>query len=492
MLASNIHEYTVSELSFSLKRTVEDAYAFVRVRGELSGFKRAASGHLYFALKDDRACLDAVVWRGTLPKIGFEPEDGLEVVCTGRLTTYPGRSKYQLSVEQMEPAGVGALMALLEERKRKLEAEGLFAAERKRPLPLLPGVIGIVTSPTGAVIRDILHRLEERFPRRVIVWPVLVQGEGAAEQIAGAIAGFGRLAEMGAIPRPDVLIVARGGGSIEDLWAFNDEIVVRAAAASPIPLISAVGHETDTTLIDFAADRRAPTPTAAAEIAVPVRVDCLDRVQQLGARQDGAIQRSLRELATGLAGLARGLPEPRQLIRTAGQRLDDLGERLRLRSPTAVLAAQQELLLSRSRRIEELLKDRLRGCGETVRNLAARLSLEPIRAGVVHGARELAREQARLDAAQTRRLADAGDRLSAVSSLLESLGPGRVLERGYAIVRSQADGSVLSSAAVAGRQELWRVVFADGEVTAGPVTAPSKRRRPGQTAEPVDAQGSLI
>ncbi len=313
-LKDNVREYTVSELSLALKRVVEDAYPHVRVRGEISGFKRAASGHVYLTLKDEEAALDAVMWRGTAGVLRFAPEDGLEVVCTGRLTTYPGRSRYQLVIERMEPAGIGALMALLEERKKKLAAEGLFDPARKRPLPFLPEVIGVVTSPTGAVIRDILHRLAERFPRHVLVWPVVVQGERAAAEVAAAIAGFNRLKPGGAVPRPDLLIVARGGGSIEDLWAFNEEIVVRAAAASTIPLISAVGHETDTTLIDFAADKRAPTPTAAAEMAVPVRADILARVLERAARLIQAEERLLAEGRTALSSFARALKRPSDLL----------------------------------------------------------------------------------------------------------------------------------------------------------------------------------
>src|SRR5258708_4245351 len=268
----NIPEWTVSELSAALKRTVEDAFGYVRVRGEISGFRGPhSSGHCYFALKDEGAKIDAVVWRSALARMRIKPEEGLEVLVTGRLTTYPGKSTYQIVIETLEPAGIGALMALVEERKKKLAAEGLFDAARKQLLPFLPEVIGVVTSPTGAVIRDILHRLADRFPRRVVVWPVRVQGEGSAEQVAAAINGFNALPAAGPIPRPDLMIVARGGGSLEDLWSFNEEIVVRAAAASMIPLISAVGHETDVTLIDFAADRRAPTPTAAAQMAVPAR-----------------------------------------------------------------------------------------------------------------------------------------------------------------------------------------------------------------------------
>src|SRR4051794_15351553 len=282
----NIPEWTVSELSAALKRTVEDAYGFVRVRGEITGYRGPhSSGHCYFALKDEGAKIDAVIWRTAFARIRFKPEEGLEVIATGRLTTYPGRSKYQLVIETLEPAGVGALMALLEERKKKLAAEGLFDEARKQLLPFLPTVVGVVTSPTGAVIRDILHRLSDRFPRHVLVWPVRVQGEGSAEEVAAAIRGFNAWPENGRTPRPDVIIVARGGGSLEDLWSFNEEIVVRAAAESMIPLISAVGHETDVTLIDFASVKRAPTPTAAAEMAVPVRSELLARIGSIAQRQ---------------------------------------------------------------------------------------------------------------------------------------------------------------------------------------------------------------
>src|SRR5712672_4653208 len=281
----NIPEWTVSELSAALKKTVEDAFGYVRVRGEISGYRGPhSSGHCYFALKDESAKIEAVIWRTAYGRMRIKPEEGLEVFVTGRLTTYPGQSKYQIVVETLEPAGIGALMALIEERKKKLAAEGLFDAARKQLLPFLPDVIGVITSPTGAVIRDILHRLSDRFPRHVIVWPVRVQGEGSAEEVAAAIHGFNAFRSDGRIRRPDLIIVARGGGSLEDLWSFNEEIVVRAAAASMIPLISAVGHETDVTLIDFAADRRAPTPTAAAEMAVPVRAELLAQVGDLDRR----------------------------------------------------------------------------------------------------------------------------------------------------------------------------------------------------------------
>src|SRR6202522_4087350 len=301
----NLPELTVSELSAALKRTIEDAYGFVRVRGELGKVSYHSKGHIYFDLKDDRACISGVVWRSTATRIKLKLEAGLEVVVTGRLTTYAGRSQYQIIVETLEPAGLVALMPLLEERKRRLTVEGLFDDARKQLLPYLPAVIGVITSPSGAVIRDILHRLADRFPRRVLVWPVKVQGDGSAAEVAAAIAGFNALPAQGPTPRPDLIIIARGGGSLEDLWSFNEEIVVRAAAASFIPLIAAVGHETDVTLIDFAADRRAPTPTAAAEMAVPVRAELMVDVESLERR--------------ALAGWLRSQEARRQAVRSAAR-----------------------------------------------------------------------------------------------------------------------------------------------------------------------------
>ena len=325
---ANVPEWSVSELSAALKRTVEDEFGHVRVRGEISGYRGPhSSGHSYFALKDESARIDAVIWKGVAGRMRFKPE-GMEVIATGRLTTYPGRSNYQIVIESLEPAGVGALMALLEERKKKLAAEGLFDEARKQLIPYLPEVIGVVTSPTGAVIRDILHRLADRFPRNVLVWPVRVQGDGAAEEVAAAIRGFNAMAEYGKLRRPELIIVARGGGSIEDLWSFNEEIVVRAAADSMIPLISAVGHETDVTLIDFAADVRAPTPTAAAEMAVPVRSDLLAEVSALGHRQTGAWLRGIETRRTELRAAARALQRPEQLLEARRQTLDNLSERL--------------------------------------------------------------------------------------------------------------------------------------------------------------------
>lgn len=492
-VATNIAEFTVTELAFALKRTIEDAYGLVRVRGELSGFKRAASGHLYFTLKDEKACIDAVAWRGSLPKLAFEPADGLEVVCTGRLTTFPGRSKYQIVIERMEPAGLGALMALLEERKRKLAAEGLFDPERKRPLPFLPEVVGVVTSPTGAVIRDILHRIGDRFPRRVIVWPVLVQGEGAAEQVARAILGFSGLVPGGPVPRPDVLIVARGGGSIEDLWAFNEEAVVRAAAASTIPLISAVGHETDTTLIDFVADRRAPTPTAAAEMAVPVRRDLVLQVEGLQGRLEHGLDRRLAMLGQQLDGLARGLPRPETLLGMAAQRLDDLGERLASRSPGELVRLQGERLLLRARRLRELVDDGVRRAGADLACQTDRLVPELVRARLELLVPRLRRERAALDAGIAAVIERGQQALQAQARALEALSHARVLERGYAIVKSQATGRVVPSLAAAGGETELAIQFADGELPvrrADPTPArPPRRARADDAARD---QGRLL
>ncbi|MEO8882766.1 MAG: exodeoxyribonuclease VII large subunit, partial [Devosia sp.] len=326
---SNATEFTVSEIAIAVRRTVEDAFGFVRVRGEISGYRGPhSSGHAYFSLKDSDASIDAVIWKTSFQRLRFKPEEGLEVIVTGRLTTFPRSSKYQIVIEQLEPAGAGALMALLEERRKKLLAEGLFDPSRKKKLPYLPRVIGVITSPTGAVIRDILHRLDDRFPSHVLVWPVRVQGESSASEVAAAVAGFNALAEGGSIPRPDLLIVARGGGSIEDLWSFNEEIVVRAVAASRIPVISAVGHETDTTLCDYAADMRAPTPTAAAEAAVPVRAELIAYVDDIGLRQRQAARRVTVGYRDRVRAASAALPRPLDLLATARQRVDLASTRL--------------------------------------------------------------------------------------------------------------------------------------------------------------------
>src|SRR3954451_22364454 len=456
-LASNLPEYTVSELSLALKRSIEDGFSHVRVRGEISGWKRVGSGHCYFALKDAEAVIDAVCWRLTAIRLALKPEDGMEVVCTGRLTTYPGRSKYQLVIDAIELAGIGALLKLLEERRQRLAAEGLFAAERKKKLPFLPEVIGIVTSPTGAVIRDILHRLADRFPRRVLLWPVSVQGEGAAAQIAAAIEGFNRLEARGQVPRPDLLIVARGGGSIEDLMAFNEEIVVRAAAASAIPLISAVGHETDTTLIDHASDRRAPTPTAAAEIAVPVRLDLVAELGGKASRLAGGLSRLLTESRLHLSGLARGLPDPQDLLGAASQRLDDRGERLRLAIGGRVATARQLLDLTASGLRPAALAADIGRARERFATVESRLS--PAMARAVDGKRHA--------------LDNFAGRLATHSERHESL-----LARGYVVVRDAASGVVTEAATVRPNAAL-ELEFHDGKV--GVVAGGSGARRAART-----------
>jgi exodeoxyribonuclease VII large subunit len=444
--ATNQPEFSVGELSRAIKGVLEGEFGRVRVRGEITGFKRHGSGHLYFRLKDAEAVLDAVCWRGSVAKLGIAPQDGLEVIATGRITTYPGRSSYQVIVDQMELAGEGALLKLLEDRRRALAAEGLFAPERKRPLPYLPGVVGVVTSPTGAVIRDILHRLRERCPRHVLLWPVQVQGEGAAEQVARAVRGFNIIPADGSgpAPRPDVLIVARGGGSLEDLWAFNEEVAVRAVATSDIPVIAAVGHETDTTLIDFAADRRAPTPTAAAEMAVPVLSDLVLTLGQLGQRLAGASWRGLEQRALQLRSAQRGLPEPVQLVEHASQRVDDLTERLGLALRAVLVSAAQHVRaaagsLRHPREVLELKGQTLTACSRAL-DQAARQQLLAAEHSVarIDAAR-------RLPAALARNMDDAERRLAHAGALLGSYSYERVLDRGFVLVRGP-DGPVTSAA----------------------------------------------
>ena len=438
----NVPPLSVSQLSAAIKRTVEDGFARVRVRGELSGAKRAASGHFYAALKDDNALIDMVMWKGQAARLAFRPEDGIEVIATGKLTTYPGRSKYQLVVESLEVAGEGALMLLFEKLKARLGGEGLFDRDRKQPLPYLPRTIGVVTSPTGAVIRDILHRLADRCPSHVIVWPVLVQGEGAAAQVAAAIRGFDALAPGGKVARPDLVIVARGGGSIEDLWAFNEEVVVRAIADCRIPTISAVGHETDVTLADYAADMRAPTPTAAAEMAVPVRAELQAQLATWGGRMIGAANRQQALRGERLTALARHLPRRDALYAPQRQRLDDVGERLG--------RGQRQRLA--------MLGERLGARGAALRPALL--------------ARAWDRDRAKLDG---------------LGRLLVSLDPRALLSRGYAMVRD-AGGAIVTSAAKARDAGHLRLQFADGEL---PVTvgeggdpAPSSGPRPARKASP--------
>lgn len=493
----NLTEYSVSEIASAVKRTVEDRFGLVRVRGEISGWKQAGSGHAYLCLKDESAVLDGVMWRGMVNGLRFRPEDGLEVIATGKLTTYPGRSKYQMVIERMEPAGVGALMALLEERKRKLAAEGLFDPRRKRPIPYLPQVIGVVTSPTGAVIRDILHRLADRFPRHVLLWPVLVQGEGAAEQVANAVRGFNSMAKGGDVPRPDVLIVARGGGSIEDLWAFNEEVVIRAVAESDIPVISAVGHETDTTLVDYASDRRAPTPTAAAEMAVPVKADLDYTIGQFGLRLERALHKGMERRSETIKGLARGLPHPRHLLQLAEQRFDELSERL----PKSL---NHGLVAWRNR--YERLGDRL----------APRLLTQELRRSF----ERVERVSEGLTRVTSLRLRDEQRRLGEAVRMLETLSPYATVQRGYAVVRSR-DGRVLTTAEAAQRAGSLTLELRDGtvgvvvegeaqavpaagapvahvrEIPAAPPKAKASRAKPAakEGGEPVpakDRQGSLF
>jgi exodeoxyribonuclease VII large subunit len=520
----NSPEFTVSELSSALKRTVEDAYGHVRVRGEISGFRGPhSSGHCYFALKDASAKIEAVIWKGVHGRMRFRPQEGLEVIATGKLTTYPGSSKYQIVIEALEPAGVGALMALMEERKRKLAAEGLFDEERKQLLPWLPEVIGVVTSPTGAVIRDILHRLEDRFPRRVLVWPVRVQGEGSAEQIAAAIRGFNALPEHGRIPRPDLLIVARGGGSLEDLWSFNEESVVRAAAESLIPLISAVGHETDVTLIDFAADRRAPTPTAAAEMAVPVRAELVVEVSSLARRSFASWQRGKDSRRNELRSAARALPTAAELLAIPRQRLDgattalpralkgnthahfrrfaQASARLTLRVLRAQVdhAAQRltvtgDRLTHSARSLIHRRRDRFAGL--EVRLKASRLANAQAQRNLIARDRERTQrltERARralstLIQRQQARVAHSGQ-------LLTALSYRSVLARGFALVRDAEGAPLHAAASIAGGSRL-SLEFADGRVAATadgePPAAPGPKVVPGRRAAKAENQGDLF
>jgi len=519
----NAPEFSVTEISQALKRTVEDAYGRVRVRGEISGYRGPhASGHMYFCLKDAGAKLDGVVWK-TARGIGVRPEEGMEVIATGKLTTYPGKSTYQLVIDRLEPAGVGALLAQLERRKAMLAGEGLFDTARKRALPYLPETIGVITSPTGAVIRDILHRLAERFPRRVLVWPVAVQGEVAAAQVAAAIAGFNTAPPT---LRPDLLIVARGGGSVEDLWAFNEEAVVRAVAASAIPTISAVGHETDTSLCDLAADRRAPTPTAAAEMAVPVRADLLATVASLDARQRACATRHLHRATERTQATACRLPSERDLTGIASQRVDDLGERL---APgLAACARAAALRLDRTARalVPALLFRRATASSRDLSDQTARLTPALTRATDRHrarleraalppaliarraatAARDLHDHSHRLSAAGLARLAAARlqasrsadplrpalvatsariarARLVSASRLLRTLSFTATLERGYAVVERES-GGVLGSAAAARTTRAVRLRFHDG-----PVLADVRRATP---VRPAPVQDSLL
>ncbi|WP_413661911.1 exodeoxyribonuclease VII large subunit [Methylocystis iwaonis] len=498
---TNAPEISVTELANALKRTVEDRFGRVRVRGEISNYRGPhASGHAYFCLKDQGARLDAVIWKGTFMRLRTRPQEGLEVVATGRITTFPGKSSYQIVIESLEPAGVGALMALLDERRKKLAAEGLFNEARKRPLPFLPKVVGVVTSPTGAVIRDILHRLNDRFPRHVLVWPVRVQGETSAAEVAAAIDGFNALPVDGPVPRPDVLIVARGGGSLEDLWSFNEEIVVRAAAASAIPLISAIGHETDTTLIDFVADLRAPTPTGAAEKAVPVRAELTAHLAARARRLAMAKTRAVEQRRLQLATFARLLPAPEQLLQTPRQRLDRASERLR-----ATLRARQDGRRLQLARLAHVLsrhspQAELAGQKEKLRGLGARLKAGlDARVALAHQENKGARRRmesaaARLPQAIAALIARKNERLERLARLQDSLSHKAVLARGFALVRDESDALVRSVAQAPAGAALT-IEFADGRIAArageaDAPTTPSVRKKPRKT--PGGDQGSLF
>ncbi|MEM8700687.1 MAG: exodeoxyribonuclease VII large subunit [Pseudomonadota bacterium] len=519
---SNVAEFSVSEISFSIKRTMEDTFGYVRVRGELGRISRPGSGHIYLDLKDDRAVLSGVIWRGVASKLKIQPEQGLEVIATGKITTFPGQSKYQMVIDALEPAGAGALMALLEERKKKLSAEGLFAEERKQLLPPMPRVIGVVTSPTGAVIRDILHRISDRFPLHVLVWPVRVQGETSGAEVANGIRGFNSLEVGGVIPRPDVLIVARGGGSIEDLWGFNEEAVVRAASDSAIPLISAVGHETDWTLIDLAADVRAPTPTGAAEIAVPVKAELMAMVDDRSRRLNSGLVRFVTGRRTELRAASAALPAPQDLLALPRQKFDSLANGLERalivstrnhRSGFEGLASRlSPLLLSRlstkarqdldqaSGRQQRALSVAVSQKRQAFEAQAARLTPARLSQQTTLGKERMAGLSERLDRAYLARVTQEKSKLDGLQKLLKSLSYKDVLARGYAVVRDETGQPVRSAAAVdAGA--LLAIELADGNLTAiadgeGEAATPRKTKTKTNKSSPAktkpEDQGNLF
>ncbi|WP_108886960.1 exodeoxyribonuclease VII large subunit [Pseudoprimorskyibacter insulae] len=503
----NLPEFTVAEISGAVKRTLEDQFSRVRVRGEVGRVFTARSGHLYYDIKDDKNVLACTTWKGQVSRLSVVPEEGLEVVVTGRLTAFGGQSKYNMNVEEVAVAGKGALMALLEKRKAQLQAEGLFEQSRKRPLPYLPEIIGVVTSPSGAVIRDILHRLRDRFPRKVLIWPVAVQGEACAREVANAIDGFNLLTPGGALPRPDLLIVARGGGSIEDLWGFNEEIVARAAARSEIPLISAVGHETDTTLIDYVSDRRAPTPTAAAEMAVPVRMELLAWVGEQQTRLVRALSARVDQRGQRLRDLGRALRRPETLLEGPQQRYDLMSDRL----PTALMRGVERRRVALSEASGSLrpgLLARMLGQDQRrISNSADRLAPALQRAALAKREalgrradrltprvieRDIAQGRDRLEAL-TRRLKDAGtrqttaprDRLEALMRLHETLGYKATLKRGYAVVYGDG-GQVVGTKAAAEAAAGLEIEFADGKFKIGGTT------RKSATKPKPPEQGSLF
>ncbi|MFV2053438.1 exodeoxyribonuclease VII large subunit [Aliiroseovarius sp. YM-037] len=504
----NAPEYTVTEISGAVKRTIEGAFSRVRIRGEVGRVSRPRSGHIYLDLKDDRSVLSGVIWKGVSARLKVQPEEGMEVVATGKITTFGGQSKYQIVIDDIAPAGMGALMAMLEKRKKALEAEGLFAADRKRPLPYLPEVIGVITSPSGAVIRDILHRLRDRFPRKVLIWPVAVQGDKCAPEVTRAIEGFNAMTPGGALPRPDLLIVARGGGSIEDLWGFNEESVARAAAASDIPLISAVGHETDTTLIDFVSDLRAPTPTAAAEHAVPVRLELLGWVGQQDSRLTRALSLAISQRGQRLRDLARALPRPQTLVADASQRLDRWAERLP--GALSLLAEKKRgaMTAAASGLRPSVLGGRVVQHRQTVDKLSARLgpglsrSITQQRRDLSHQASRLRlpalqqdlkrrrddydRLAARLTDSATAQVTGWRTQLDARDRLRQTLGYTETLKRGYAVVRG--DGQVVTTAAAAKKADAIEIEFQDGRIAPGG----AKPKPASKPTPPKPEQGSLF
>lgn len=505
----NTPEFTVSELTGGIKSTIESEFGHVRVRGEVGRVVVARTGHVYFDLKDDRNVLASVSWKGQVAKLSHMPEEGMEVIATGRMTIYGPQSKYQLNVEDIVPAGAGALMAMLEKRRAALAAEGLFDETRKKPLPFLPEVIGVITSPTGAVIRDILHRLRDRFPRRVVVWPVAVQGKQCAPQVAAAINGFNALPAGGAVPRPDLIIVARGGGSLEDLWGFNEEIVVRAAAESSIPLISAVGHETDTTLIDHASDFRAPTPTAAAERAVPVRLELLTWVGSQSSRLGNSVGQVLGQRRQRIVDLGRALPRADALLDRPRQSFDHMSERL----PAALGAAvsRKRLLLSRvsgglrgsalqarldrrseaaaraGERLVPALARTVRDHARLLERQAQRLQAERLLQAVERGRERHLALSARLSAIADRQQAQRRDRLAGLERLRTTLGYEATLERGYAVV--WGDGAVATTRAAAAAATVLELQFADGKLALSDRRGPAQKAK--KTTGPED-QGDLF
>ena len=482
----NSPEFSVTELSGAIKRVIEGEFSHVRIKGEVGRVSRPRSGHIYLDLKDDKSVINGVIWKGVAGRLQTQPEEGMEVVATGRVTTFGGQSKYQIVIEDIKPAGMGALMALLEKRKTMLSAEGLFEESRKRALPYLPDVIGVVTSPSGAVIRDILHRLRDRFPRKVLIWPVAVQGAKCAPEVVRAIEGFNALQIGGAMPRPDLLIVARGGGSVEDLWGFNEESVARAAAASNIPLISAVGHETDTTLIDFVSDKRAPTPTAAAELAVPVRIELMAWLDRQSARMTTSLSGGLQRRSQRLLDLSRALPRLETLLDGPRQRLDTTGARL---GPALMSGVQRRKvrLSEAAGGLRPVAMQRMIG------NERRRLDALSARMGPALARCVSIDQRRQAVAAMAQRVADAGqqrvnaarDKIESMDRLRLTLGYEATLSRGYAVVRS--DGDVVTTKRAADKAQELEIQFADGRSVVGGKAAPTRKTAP----KPTD-QGSLF